>query len=182
MEMAVRSMKMAETAMETDGDGSEGTSPSRQGFGTETSVPQNLSSTAAELRNCSRKNAHLFRVFHPEASNRQRGVVRRRPGWPHNRWARPGAGTRPPVMWQPLAPLRLSFGLRYSFGKNKTSGTCFVQFREYFLCSFSETQKQQKIGNWHYGILLIGWFRKSHKNAMKCNEIQGKWCKNKHGA
>jgi hypothetical protein len=42
---------------------------------------------------------------------------------------------------RPLAPLRLSFGLRYSSGKNKTSGTCFVQFREYFLCSFSETQK-----------------------------------------
>jgi hypothetical protein len=31
MEMAVRSMETAETAMETDGDGSGGTSPSRQG-------------------------------------------------------------------------------------------------------------------------------------------------------
>jgi hypothetical protein len=37
--MAVRSMEMAETAMETDGDGSGGTSPYRQGAGTETSVP-----------------------------------------------------------------------------------------------------------------------------------------------
>jgi hypothetical protein len=52
MEMAVRSMETAETAMETDGDGSGGTSPSRQGAGTETSVPQN-SSAAAELRNFS---------------------------------------------------------------------------------------------------------------------------------
>jgi hypothetical protein len=33
MEMAVRSMEMAEIAMETDGDGSGGTSPSRQGAG-----------------------------------------------------------------------------------------------------------------------------------------------------
>jgi hypothetical protein len=33
-----------------DGDGSGGTSPSRQGAGTETSVPQNLSVAAAELR------------------------------------------------------------------------------------------------------------------------------------
>jgi hypothetical protein len=41
--MAVRSMEMVETAMEVDGDGSEGTSPSRQGAGTETSVPQNSS-------------------------------------------------------------------------------------------------------------------------------------------
>jgi hypothetical protein len=27
---------------------------------------------------------------------------------------------------------------------------------EYFLCITSETQKQQKIGNWHRGDLLIG--------------------------
>jgi hypothetical protein len=37
--MAVRSMEMAETAMETDGYGSGGTSPSQQGAGIETSVP-----------------------------------------------------------------------------------------------------------------------------------------------
>jgi hypothetical protein len=63
MEMAVRSMETAETAMETDGDGSGGTSLSRQGAGTETSVPRNLSSTAAVLRNCSGKNADCFRVW-----------------------------------------------------------------------------------------------------------------------
>jgi hypothetical protein len=51
MEMAVRSMETAETAMETDGDGSGGTSLSRQGVRTETSVPRNLSAAAAELRN-----------------------------------------------------------------------------------------------------------------------------------
>jgi hypothetical protein len=51
MEMAVRSMEMAETAMETDGDGSGGTSPSRQAIGIETSVPRNSSVAAAELRN-----------------------------------------------------------------------------------------------------------------------------------
>jgi hypothetical protein len=52
MEMVVRSMETAETAMEIDGDGSGGTSPSRQGAGTETSVPRNSSVAAAELRNC----------------------------------------------------------------------------------------------------------------------------------
>jgi hypothetical protein len=57
MEMAVRSMETAEAAMETDGDGSGDTSPSRQGAGTENYVPQNLSLTTAELRNYSRKNA-----------------------------------------------------------------------------------------------------------------------------
>jgi hypothetical protein len=55
-----------------------------------------------------------------------------------------------------VAPLLLLFGSLEASGKNKTSGTCFVQFREYFLCSFSETQKQQKTGNWHCGDLLVG--------------------------
>jgi hypothetical protein len=77
MEMAVRSMEMAKTTMETDGDGSGGTSPSRKGARTDTSVPRNSSVAAAELRNCSRKNADSFRVFHPEAFYRRRGVVRR---------------------------------------------------------------------------------------------------------
>jgi hypothetical protein len=55
-----------------------------------------------------------------------------------------------------VAPLQLLFRSLEASGKNKTSGTCFVQFQEYFLCSTSETQKQQKIGNWHCGDLLIG--------------------------
>jgi hypothetical protein len=50
------------------------------------------------------------------------------------------------------------------------TGFGFVQFREYFLCNFSETQKQQKTGNWHCGIFT------------KCNGTPNKWCKNKHGA
>jgi hypothetical protein len=74
MEMAVRSMETAEMAMETDGDGNGGTSPSWQGAGTETSVPRNLSSMAAALRNCSGKNADCFRVFCREASYRRRAL------------------------------------------------------------------------------------------------------------
>jgi hypothetical protein len=88
-------MKTAETAMETDGDGSGGTSPSWQGARTETSVPQNSSAVVAEMRNCSRNFAHSLRVFHPEASYRQRGVIRGQPGAPHTRWVRPGAGPQP---------------------------------------------------------------------------------------
>jgi hypothetical protein len=76
MEMAVRSMETAETVMETDVDGSEGTSPSRQGARTETSVPQNSSVAAAELRNSFWKIADPFMVFRPEASYRRRGVIR----------------------------------------------------------------------------------------------------------
>jgi hypothetical protein len=95
MEMVVRSMETAETAMETNGDGSGGTSLSRQGAGTETFVPQNSSVAAAELRNCSGKNADSPRVFRLEVFYRRRGVVRRRPGGSHHRGARPGAGPRP---------------------------------------------------------------------------------------
>jgi hypothetical protein len=114
MEMAVRSMETAETAMETDGDGSGGTSPSRQGAGTETYVPRNSSAAAAELQNCSGKNADCLRVFRREASYRRRGVVRGGPGWPHHGWAWPGAGPRPLMVRQapgpPPAPVRsLSF-------------------------------------------------------------------------
>jgi hypothetical protein len=83
MEMAVRSMEKAETAMKTDGDGFGGTSPSRQGAGTETSVPQNSSAVAAELRNCFWKIADSLRVLCPEALYRRRGVVRGLPGAPH---------------------------------------------------------------------------------------------------
>jgi hypothetical protein len=83
MEMAVRSMETSKTAMETDGDGSGGTSPSRQGAGIETSVPRNSSAAAAELRNSSGNFADYFRVFEMEALNRRRGGVRRQPGPPH---------------------------------------------------------------------------------------------------
>jgi hypothetical protein len=106
-----------------------------------------LSSTAAELRNCSGKNTDCFRVFRREASYRRRGIVRGGPGWSHHKWARPGAGPRPLVVRPASGPFWLPFGPRPSSGKNRSSRTCFVQFREYFLCSFSETQKQQKTGN-----------------------------------
>jgi hypothetical protein len=56
----------------------------------------------------------------------------------------------------PVAPLRLLFGLLEALLNNRRFSFCFVQFREYFLCNFSETQKPQKTGNWHCGILSIG--------------------------
>jgi hypothetical protein len=54
-----------------------------------------------------------------------------------------------------VAPLCLLFGPLEALVNFWMFGFCFVQFREYFLCNFSETQKQQKTGNWHCGILLI---------------------------
>jgi hypothetical protein len=55
-----------------------------------------------------------------------------------------------------VAPLQLLFGSLEASVKFWATGFDFIQFREYFLCNFSETQKQQKTGNWHCGDLLIG--------------------------
>jgi hypothetical protein len=54
----------------------------------------------------------------------------------------PGPGHAGLACGAPVAPLLLSFGSLEASGKNKTSETCFIEFREYFLCITSETQKQ----------------------------------------
>jgi hypothetical protein len=59
----------------------------------------------------------------------------------------PGTGRAPWWCGRPLAPLCLLFGSLEASVNFRTSGFCFVQFREYFLCNFSETLKQQKTGN-----------------------------------
>jgi hypothetical protein len=75
---SMRSMETAETMMETDGDGSGGTSPSRKGAGIETYVPQNSSAAAVKLRNCSGKNVDSPRVFPSRGLYRRKGIVRGR--------------------------------------------------------------------------------------------------------
>jgi hypothetical protein len=57
-----------------------------------------------------------------------------------------GLGRAPSWCGQPLAPLQLPFGPRPPSRKNRSFRTCFVQFREYFLCSFSKTQNSRKQG------------------------------------
>jgi hypothetical protein len=47
----------------------------------------------------------------------------------------PGPGRASLVCGAPVAPLLLSFGSLEAPRQNKTSGTCFIQFREYFLVS-----------------------------------------------
>jgi hypothetical protein len=89
MEMVVRSMETAETAMEIDGDGSWGTFLSWQGAGMKTSVPRNSSAAMAELWNSFWKFADCSRVFYRESLYRRRGIVRSGPGPPHHTTARP---------------------------------------------------------------------------------------------
>jgi hypothetical protein len=54
-----------------------------------------------------------------------------------------GQGVTCATLWcgQPLALPHLFFGLRLRVGKNRRFGFRFVQFREYFMCNFSEIQK-----------------------------------------
>jgi hypothetical protein len=54
----------------------------------------------------------------------------------------PGAGRAAPWCGRPVAPLRLLFGLLEASVNIRRFGFCFVQFREYFMCNFSKTQKQ----------------------------------------
>jgi hypothetical protein len=135
MEMAVRSMEMAETAMETDGDGFGGTSPSRQGAGIETSVPRRRQSCRTLLE--------ILPIVLGFSVGRLFIGGEATPGGyqGHLTTRGRGQGVAHATLWCgcPLAPLRLSFGLRPSSGKNRSFCFCFVQFREYFLCSFSET-------------------------------------------
>ena len=77
--------------VEIDGDGSGGTSPSRQGAGTETFCPPNLpfgGGGAAELFGAGGLIDDLG-FMHREASYRRRGKVGGVPGGPHHALARP---------------------------------------------------------------------------------------------
>jgi hypothetical protein len=95
-----------------------------------------LSSTAAALWNCSEKTRTLLGFSVGRAKrHRQKWTKATSPcGGTARRGATLGCA-------YPLAPLRLSFGPRPSSKKNRSFGFYFVQFWEYFLCSFSETQK-----------------------------------------
>jgi hypothetical protein len=140
--MAVTAMETAETAMETDGDGSGGTSPSRQGAGTETYVPRNSSAAAAELRNSFWKISliplgfSVPRLYIGEGASSEVD----RGGLTH-RGRGQGLGHAALVCGPLMAPLRLLFGSLEASVKFWATGFGFIQFREYFLCSFFKTQK-----------------------------------------
>jgi hypothetical protein len=82
---------------------------------------------AEELRDFFSKNTDRFRVFHPEALYRRRGGAGGSTGPPHHVAAR-ARGACHHMVSLPSGPLRLSFGPRPSFGKNRSFGFCFIQF------------------------------------------------------
>jgi hypothetical protein len=108
------------------------------------------------LQYVSRKIDRGFRFFPSRGIYRRKGGVRRWTRRPHPLVARPGPGPRRPRVWRAPGPPPSHLRTLLRFRKNRRFGFCFVQFREYLLCSFSETQKQHKTGNWHYGVSLVG--------------------------
>jgi hypothetical protein len=97
-----------------------------------------------------------LRVFSSRRIYRKKGNVRRWTRGPHHAPTWPRGGPRHGGCGRPLAPPPSLLWTLFHVRKNRNFSICFIQFREYFLCNFSETQKQQKIGNWHCGISLIG--------------------------
>jgi hypothetical protein len=57
----------------------------------------------------------------------------------HTMWWHGPGGAPPYGVATSWSPLRLFFGLCHMSGENRNFGLRFVQFREYFLCNFSET-------------------------------------------
>jgi hypothetical protein len=98
------------------------------------------------LQYVSLKSVISPRVFTTKGIYRQKGDVR---GWtrgPHHLVARLGGGPRHPIVWLPPGCSPSLLWTPSLCQVNRNFGFRFVQFREYFLCNFSETQKQQKIG------------------------------------
>jgi hypothetical protein len=87
-----------------------------------------------------------LRVFPSKGIYRRNGDVR---GWtrgPHHMVAWPGGGPRHPMVRLPSGAPPSLLWTPSSCQVNRNFGFHFVQFRKYFLCNFSETQKQQKTG------------------------------------
>jgi hypothetical protein len=92
------------------------------------------------------KRVWAFRVFPSRGINRRKGDVRRWTRWSHHLVARPRGGPRHHQVWLPLGLPPTLLWTPSSCQVIRNFSFCFIQFREYFLRNFSETQKQQKTG------------------------------------
>jgi hypothetical protein len=108
------------------------------------------------LQYVSGKSDLSLRFFPSRGLYRRRGIVRSGARRPHHGWAQPGAVPRPPVVWPASGPPPSHLRSSRSFGKIR--GLAFVSSNsENISCvTFPKHKKQQKTGNWHCGILLIG--------------------------
>ena len=140
-----------------DGDGSGGNSPSGQSAG------QRLLSPETCLRR--RRSFGTFRGLMlddlgfsrdgEDIGGRARSVEARGAHTTPRRG--PGGGRAQALCGRPAALLRLPPGQLLRHGKNWNFGLRIVQFREYFLCNFSETKniRKQELALWHLVNRLV---------------------------
>jgi hypothetical protein len=95
---------------------------------------------------CFWKSDRVFRFFPSGGLYRRRGGVRGGPGWSHHQGRRPALDRAALWCGRPVAPLCLLFGLLEAPLNIWTSGFCFVQFREYFLCNILNHKNSKKQG------------------------------------
>jgi hypothetical protein len=120
---------------------SGGDSPLRQGAEKSFWTLLIFGSTAAADRDVFKKIDRVLRFFSSGGLYRRRGIVRSGPRRSHT-WGRgQGLGRAALVCGHLVAPLHLLFGSLEASVKFWMFGFCFVQFQEYILCNFSETQK-----------------------------------------
>jgi hypothetical protein len=140
-----------------DGDSSRGNSPSRQGAGTETYVPQNWSSMAAALRNISWMETGLFRVFTSERIYRQKGDVRWWTRGPHHLVVRPGG----PAPLHGVASPWPSFvsALNFVFVSGKIGSLAFVSSNSENISCVTflkyKNNRKHKLALWHLVNRLV---------------------------
>jgi hypothetical protein len=92
------------------------------------------------------KSVCLFRVFLSKGIYRRKGDVRRWTRCSHHLVVWPGGGLRHPMVRLPLGPSPSLLWTPSLCQVNRNFGFRFVQFREYFLCNFSETKNIRKQG------------------------------------
>jgi hypothetical protein len=136
---------------------SGGDSPLRQGAGKSFWTLPISRRRRRSLPYVSWKIDRAFRVFPSRRIYRRKGGIRRWARWPHHLVAWPGAGLRHPMVWlAPGSPPSLLWTPSRVW-KNRNFGFCFVQFREYFLCSFlnTKTAENRKLALWHFNNRLV---------------------------
>jgi hypothetical protein len=124
---------------------SGGDSPLRQGAGKSLWTLPISGRRRRRIAMCFWRSDRVFRFFQSGGLYRRRDDARGGPGALTTGGRGPGAGRAPWWCGHPMALLRLLFDSLEASVNFRMFGFCFVQFREYFLCNFSETQKQQKI-------------------------------------
>ena len=121
----------------------------------------------AAWRNSFVENVDCFRVFMSGGINRPKYAGQSLPWAPHHVPARLEVGPRHQVVWMPRGSPPSPLWTPCTCRENRRLGFRSVQFREYFLCNFSETKnsRKQETGTGHLVNRLV------QENINKYNKM-----------